>query len=69
MRRTQPLLIAVGEKDRTVTPYVARAAYNRQKRARAPTEFKLFPGLSHFLIAEPGWEGVAQYAIEWAART
>ncbi len=64
--RKQPLLIVVGDKDRTVTPALARAAYNRQKKAAARTDFHVFAGLSHFLIAEPGWEAVADYAIGWA---
>ena len=64
--RRQPLLITVGEKDRTVTPYVAKAAYNLQKRSSARTDFKEFPGRSHFLAVEKGWEEVAAYAIDWA---
>jgi len=64
--RKQPLLITVGEKDRTVTPYVAKAAYSLQKRSSARTDFKEFPGRSHFLCGEKGWEEVAAYAIDWA---
>lgn len=64
--RQQPLLITVGEKDRTVTPYVAKAAYNLQKRSAARTDFKEFAGRSHFLAGEKGWEEVAAYAIDWA---
>ena len=64
--RKQALLITVGEKDRTVTPYVARATYNKQKASPAKTDFKEFPGRSHFLIAEPGWEEVANYTLDWA---
>ncbi len=67
-QRMQPLLITVGEKDRTVTPYVARAAYHNQKASPAVTDFEEFPGVSHFLIAEPGWERVARYVIDWADR-
>jgi pimeloyl-ACP methyl ester carboxylesterase len=65
--RQQPLLITVGEHDRTVTPYLARAAYNIQRKAPARTDFKEFPGRSHFLCAETGWQGVAGYAADWAA--
>jgi pimeloyl-ACP methyl ester carboxylesterase len=65
-RRTQPLLITAAEKDRTVTPYVAHAAYEIQRHARARTDFTLFLNRSHFLIAEPGWEGVANFALNWA---
>ena len=64
--RRQPLLITVGEKDRTVTPYVAKAAYNLQKRSPARTDFKEFPGRSHFLAGEKGWEEVAAFSIDWA---
>jgi pimeloyl-ACP methyl ester carboxylesterase len=66
-RRTQPLLITAGDADRLVTPYLSRAAYRIQKRSNAQTDFRLFPGRSHFLISEPGWEEVADTAIGWAA--
>ncbi|MDP3592620.1 MAG: alpha/beta hydrolase, partial [Phenylobacterium sp.] len=62
----QPLLIMAAEHDRTVTPYVSKASYNVQKHSDAKTDFKFFPGRSHFLIAEPGWEGVGDYALNWA---
>lgn len=64
--RTQPLLITVGEKDRTVSPAVARQAYRIQRKSLAPTTFKQFPAHSHFLIGEPGWEQVADYCVAWA---
>src|SRR5579863_9768818 len=51
-RRTQPLLITVGEKDRTITPFTAMGAFNIQRKSPAETDFKYFPGHSHFLIAE-----------------
>jgi pimeloyl-ACP methyl ester carboxylesterase len=64
--RQQPLLITVGERDRTVTPYLARAACKIQQRSSARTDFKQFPGRSHFLCAEAGWEEVASYCADWA---
>lgn len=64
--RSKPLLITVGEKDRTVSPYVARAAAAHQRSSPAPTTFKEFAGRSHFLIAEPGWDEVADYCVSWA---
>ena len=66
-RRKQPLLITVGEHDRTVTPFTAHQTYAIQKHSPAPTDFKLFPGRSHFLIAEePGWREVAAFCLDWA---
>lgn len=67
-RRTQPLLITGGDQDRLATPYLSRSAYEIQKRSPAPTDFKLFSGRSHLLIAEPGWDEVAAQALEWAER-
>jgi len=64
-RRHQPLLITAGEKDRLVTPYLSRAAWRAQRRSAARTDFMSFPGRSHLLIAEPGWEEVAQACIAW----
>jgi pimeloyl-ACP methyl ester carboxylesterase len=64
-RRTAPLLITEGDADRLVTPYLSRAAYDIQKRSKARTDYAKFPGASHFLITEPGWEKVAATALEW----
>ncbi|MET1110507.1 MAG: alpha/beta hydrolase [Allosphingosinicella sp.] len=64
-RRKQPLLITGGGEDRLISPYLSRAAYRRQRRSPAPTDYIEFPGRSHFLIAEPGWETVAASALSW----
>lgn len=64
-RRQQPLLITSAEKDRTVSPIVARQAYRIQKRSGARTDFQTFDGMSHFLIEEPGWERVADATFKW----
>ncbi|MEO3384750.1 alpha/beta hydrolase [Mesorhizobium sp. CAU 1741] len=65
-KRTQPLLITAAEKDRTVAPALSRAIYRKQKKSPARTDFVEFPGLSHFLASEPGYEKVADYVIDWA---
>ncbi|MCW3838234.1 alpha/beta hydrolase [Sphingomonas canadensis] len=64
-RRRQPLLITGSDRDRLVSPYLSRAAYRIQRRSPAPTDFVLLPGRSHLLIAEPGWEAVADLALAW----
>lgn len=62
-----PLLLCVGERDITITPGTVRAVYKVQQRSSSVTAFKSFPSRSHFLFAEPGWEEVADYAIDWAS--
>lgn len=64
-RRTQPLLITGGGKDRLVSPHLSRAAYRRQSKAPGRTDYVEFPDRSHFLICEPGWEEVARTALDW----
>jgi pimeloyl-ACP methyl ester carboxylesterase len=61
-----PLLLIAGAEDKTVTSSDVEAAYKRQKKSPSLTDFKIFPGRSHFLIAEPGWQEVADYALDWA---
>lgn len=65
-KRKQPLLVISGTKDKTAAPPLIRSIYRKQKRSPAKTEFKSFAGMSHFLIAEPGWEKVADTAIDWS---
>lgn len=64
-RRRQPLLITGSDEDRLVSPYLSRAAFRRQRRSSARTDYLEFPGRSHFLIAEPGWETVAASVLSW----
>lgn len=64
-----PLLVVAGEDDRTVPTSMARANYGKQRRAPSPTAFKEFRGRCHYLCNEPGWEEVADYALDWAQDT
>lgn len=61
-----PLLLLAAGNARAVRASVVAALYHRHRRSSAITSFKQFPGYSHWLIAEPGWERIADYSIEWA---
>lgn len=61
-----PLLLTAAEFDRTVQSSMVRANYRKQLKAPSVTALKEFPKRSHFLCVEPGWEEVADYALEWA---
>ena len=63
-----PLLLIAGGKDHIAPASVTRANYELFSKSRAITEFKEFPERSHFTIGEPGWEAVADYALDWALR-
>jgi pimeloyl-ACP methyl ester carboxylesterase len=63
-----PLLLIAGEMDRTVEPSMVRAIERKYRHSKAVTELKTFPGRPHLLVATPGWEEVADYALGWATR-
>ena len=50
-----PLLITSGEKDHTVPPLLAKAAFKKYDKSPAITEFKSFPGRGHSLTIDHGW--------------
>jgi pimeloyl-ACP methyl ester carboxylesterase len=60
-----PLLLTAGGLDKTVPAALNHTNYKKYARSRAKTDFKKFPGRSHTLIMEPGWEEVADYVAAW----
>jgi alpha-beta hydrolase superfamily lysophospholipase len=61
-----PLLLIAGGKDHIVPASVTRANYNLYRKSRAVTDFKEYPERSHYTVGQPGWEDVADYALNWA---
>ncbi len=61
-----PLLLIAGGADHVVPAIVDKAAAKRFERSEAMTEYKEFPGRSHFTVGEAGWEEVADFALDWA---
>ena len=63
-----PLLIISGEKDHTVPPAIANAAYKKQKRNEGVTEIAEIPGRGHALTIDGGWREVADIALAFVRR-
>jgi pimeloyl-ACP methyl ester carboxylesterase len=61
-----PLLFITGGKDHLMPPSVQRSNAKNYRNSEATTETYEFPDRSHFTGGEPGWEQVADYALEWA---
>jgi pimeloyl-ACP methyl ester carboxylesterase len=61
-----PLLLIAGGADHLVPAVIDKSTADHYTKSGAVTEYKLFPGRSHWTIAEPGWEEVADYALDWA---
>jgi pimeloyl-ACP methyl ester carboxylesterase len=69
-RARAPLLIIAGELDHLLPSALNRANYKRYAKSPSVTEFKEFPGRTHYTaVAGQGWEEVADYALEWATRS
>lgn len=61
-----PLLIIAGGEDHVSPDAINQATAKRQGESRAITAYKEFPGRSHYTLGQPGWEDVADYALDWA---
>lgn len=61
-----PLLLIAGDADHTVPASVVRANLRKYRNSGAITEYQEFPGRSHYTLGQPGWEQVADLALDWA---
>jgi pimeloyl-ACP methyl ester carboxylesterase len=61
-----PLLLIGGGDDHIVPAAVDRQMADKQRKSAAVTEYREFPGRSHFTIGQEGWEEVADFALDWA---
>lgn len=59
-RLPMPSLAVVGDRDVVHPP-----ATVRQTAERIGADFRVMPGMSHWLIGEEGWEEVAEAALGW----
>ena len=63
-----PLLIIEGEKDHTVAPAIANAAFKRQLQNPAVTEFEKASNRGHSLTIDSGWREVAERSLAFVKR-
>ncbi|HEX7979495.1 MAG TPA: alpha/beta hydrolase [Gemmatimonadaceae bacterium] len=60
-----PLLFISGGEDHLMPPAIQRSNAKHYK-SNTITEIKEFPGRSHLMPAQRGWEEVADFALAWA---
>jgi len=63
-----PLLLIGGGKDLIADAAMTRAIYAKQRQAPSETTYQEFPDRSHWTLIDPGWEAVADFALDWAER-
>ena len=63
-----PLLVITGEIDNVVPPAIGRAIVKKYRSSGSPAaiDYREFPGRTHRLVSQDGWEEIAEYALEWA---
>jgi len=61
-----PLLLLSGEIDHVAPPAIQKATLRRYQAGTALVEWKQFPGRSHRIVSQQGWEEVADHAMGWA---
>ena len=60
-----PLMMIAGEVDRIVPASIVRRNFRRYTRSTAVTDLREFPGRSHWIIAQEGWQEVATDIALW----
>jgi alpha-beta hydrolase superfamily lysophospholipase len=63
-----PLLVMGNDRDHTVPASVSKEAAKRLGKSKAVVEYREFAGRPHFTVGAPGWEEVADYALDWGIR-
>jgi pimeloyl-ACP methyl ester carboxylesterase len=59
-----PMLFIAGGKDHVVPAKVNK--HNVGKYKTGLVEYKEYPERTHYTVGQPGWEEVADYALDWA---
>jgi pimeloyl-ACP methyl ester carboxylesterase len=60
-----PRLIIAGGLDRIVPASVVRRNDRKYAKTAATTDYREFPGRTHWIIDQDGWPEVAGFALEW----
>jgi pimeloyl-ACP methyl ester carboxylesterase len=64
-KKRGPLLLISGEDDKVVPPSVVRLNFKEYNKEVGLSEYKEFPGRSHFIIAEKGWQELVEFSLKW----
>lgn len=63
-----PLLVITGDIDHVVPPAIGKAVVKKYRSSGSPAivEDKEYPGRTHRLVSQEGWEEIADFALDWA---
>ncbi|MGW4371442.1 alpha/beta hydrolase [Nocardia takedensis] len=63
-----PLLLISGEIDHVAPPAIQKAMLAKYSKGPSVVERVEYPGRTHRLVSQDGWEEIADYALDWALR-
>ncbi len=63
-----PLLMTSGSLDHIIPPHLNHRNFKKYKQNGSVLEYKEFEGRNHHVLAQPGWEGDAEYVYNWISR-
>jgi alpha-beta hydrolase superfamily lysophospholipase len=63
-----PLLLIGGGIDLIAQAKMTEALFKKHNRAPSKTELKIYPNRAHWTCLQEGWEEVADFALDWAAK-
>lgn len=63
-----PLLLTAGSTDNIIPAHLNNRNYKRYVKNGAVLDYKEFEGRNHFVLGQPGWEGDADYVIDWISK-
>ena len=66
--RRAPLLLTGGTLDHAAPAELSRKNFELYRNSKAITAYKEFSGRSHLIVAEQGWQEVADYSISWVQK-
>ena len=61
-----PLLLVAGDSDHISPPVIVQSTLKLYQSSKAITEYKEFPGRTHYILGQDGWQVVADYCLDWA---
>jgi non-heme chloroperoxidase len=63
-----PLLVIMGGEDHVVPPAIGKALVKKYRRTGSPSvvEYKEYPGRTHRMVGQEGWEEIADFALGWS---
>jgi pimeloyl-ACP methyl ester carboxylesterase len=64
-RKTAPLLITAGASDHIVPAALNKKNHAAYAKCPSPTDFHEFPGRTHLVLSQTGWEEVADFVRAW----